>query len=220
MNEKSTSCKNCKRTVKYTKRLKYFCNQKCSDQLRHKTNYKPKKEVVGEKRQCLFKDCIVFVHYYPEDLVNERNKFCSPQCYNGSMRTGRYKHCEICEVRYYSKLSEVGKRRHFTCGEECRRIRIIRNNIRKKRKNRIYTRVDKAKRDRLSQEAALWRKQVLERDNYTCVICHKSSGELHADHIKQFAFYPNLRFVLSNGRTLCKGCHRKTKTWGNSKRPT
>lgn len=59
-----------------------------------------------------------------------------------------------------------------------------------------------------------WRKAVFERDGYTCNKCGKIGGDLHADHIKQFAFHPELRFELSNGRTLCKKCHRKTKTYG------
>lgn len=63
-----------------------------------------------------------------------------------------------------------------------------------------------------------WRKSVFERDGYTCVICGAKSvkGEsvyLEADHIRPFAHYPELRFDLSNGRTLCKDCHSKTDTY-------
>lgn len=61
-----------------------------------------------------------------------------------------------------------------------------------------------------------WRKSVLERDNYTCQICgekEKVSGKLEADHIKQFAYFPELRFDINNGRTLCKDCHKQTDTY-------
>jgi 5-methylcytosine-specific restriction endonuclease McrA len=34
---------------------------------------------------------------------------------------------------------------------------------------------------------------------------------LEADHIKPWAYFPSLRFELSNGRTLCRPCHDKTK---------
>ena len=67
---------------------------------------------------------------------------------------------------------------------------------------------------RNSLKAKQWRIQVFERDNYICQECGKQGGELNADHIKPFALYPNLRFELLNGRTLCVPCHRKTATYG------
>lgn len=68
---------------------------------------------------------------------------------------------------------------------------------------------------RTSLEYKQWRKAVYERDNYTCVHCgDNKGGNLHADHIKPFAYHPELRFEIDNGRTLCSDCHRKTDTWG------
>lgn len=69
---------------------------------------------------------------------------------------------------------------------------------------------------RASLEYKLWREAVFVRDNWTCVWCLQRGGELHADHIKPFAYYPELRFAIDNGRILCVSCHRKTDTWGKS----
>ena len=70
---------------------------------------------------------------------------------------------------------------------------------------------------RTSLEYKLWRKSVFERDNYTCQICgikgNQTGGYLQADHIKPFAYFPELRFELSNGRTLCRECHKETPSY-------
>lgn len=67
---------------------------------------------------------------------------------------------------------------------------------------------------RHSIEYKLWRTAVFERDNYTCVWCNKRGGVLNADHIKPFARFPELRFAIDNGRTLCVPCHKSTDTYG------
>ena len=70
------------------------------------------------------------------------------------------------------------------------------------------------RRIRTSLEYKLWRKAVFERDSYKCVWCDKN-GILNADHVKPFALFPELRFAIDNGRTLCKECHLTTDTYGN-----
>lgn len=67
---------------------------------------------------------------------------------------------------------------------------------------------------RSSFKYKVWRKSVFQRDNYTCQSCGQRGGELNADHIKPFALFKELRFELSNGRTLCHNCHTKTDTYG------
>lgn len=68
---------------------------------------------------------------------------------------------------------------------------------------------------RSSPEYKLWRTAVFERDNFTCIWCgDNNGGNLNADHIKPFAYFPELRFEIDNGRTLCISCHKKTDTYG------
>lgn len=70
------------------------------------------------------------------------------------------------------------------------------------------------KRIRRSLEYRVWREAVFKRDGWRCLWCGQRGGKLNADHIKPFSQFPDLRFDLSNGRTLCVLCHRKTETWG------
>lgn len=65
-----------------------------------------------------------------------------------------------------------------------------------------------------SKEWKAMRKMVFERDNYTCQECGVRGKELHPDHIKPKSQFPELVFEISNVRTLCKPCHKKTDTYG------
>jgi len=63
-----------------------------------------------------------------------------------------------------------------------------------------------------------WRKAVYERDDHTCQKCFvKGSGKnLNAHHILPWALFPELRFEVENGITLCKTCHKRYhKVWGH-----
>ena len=57
-------------------------------------------------------------------------------------------------------------------------------------------------------EYKLWRSSVFERDNFTCVECKAHGVRLEADHIKQWRDFPELRYDINNGRTLCRVCHQ------------
>lgn len=64
------------------------------------------------------------------------------------------------------------------------------------------------KRIRKSPEMSVWRNNVFERDCYSCQYCGYDKGHIiRAHHIFPFAEYPDLRFVVENGVTLCERCH-------------
>ena len=52
-----------------------------------------------------------------------------------------------------------------------------------------------------------WGAAVKARDGNVCQHCGSNDGELHAHHIKPWIDYPELRFDVANGITLCPPCH-------------
>jgi len=116
-----------------------------------------------------------------------KRKFCSREC-RGIYEKGR---SISIERRLKISLDRRGSKSHFWKGGITKYTKAIKNKI----------------------EYRLWRENVFKRDNWTCVICKIRGGYLEADHIKPFSLYPELRFVLDNGRTLCKNCHKKTDTY-------
>lgn len=107
------------------------------------------------------------------------------------------------EHRERIRLSKLGKSRPDIAGKNNHNwkggITLINEKIRK------------------SPEYKLWREAVFKRDNWICIWCGKYSGRLNADHIKPFSLFPELRFAIDNGRTLCIPCHKKTNSYGFKK---
>jgi hypothetical protein len=63
------------------------------------------------------------------------------------------------------------------------------------------------KRGYKSEQFKQWRSAVFLRDGHTCQGCGQVGGYLTAHHIKSFALFPDLRYEVGNGVTLCEPCH-------------
>ena len=118
--------------------------------------------------------------------------------------------CKICKKKVYTQPAQLKYRARKTCSLECRG-ELARVRAEERRKKFGYTKHQLDRLARYSPEARDWRVAVFKRDDYTCQICHTRGTYLEADHIQPFAYFPELRFELSNGRTLCRPCHDKTK---------
>jgi len=81
--------------------------------------------------------------------------------------------------------------------------------------------VSTEKRLRASYKNKLWRNSVLERDEYICQKCG-AQDNLHVHHILEFSKFPEQRFNINNGITVCMSCHedihkRSFPNWLNGK---
>ena len=69
------------------------------------------------------------------------------------------------------------------------------------------------------ENCSKWSKSVMERDNYTCRICGNYKDKHNAHHLNSWDTYPDQRFDVDNGVTLCVTCHisfHKTYGYGNN----
>lgn len=63
--------------------------------------------------------------------------------------------------------------------------------------------------NRDTYENILWRTKVYERDGYTCQVCGDNrGGNLIAHHYDSYTDFPEERYDVSNGVTLCETCHK------------
>lgn len=62
---------------------------------------------------------------------------------------------------------------------------------------------------RINGNKKSWRIGIFERDNFTCKSCgDKTGGNLVAHHLNCYKFFPEQRWDIDNGITLCSKCHR------------
>ena len=73
----------------------------------------------------------------------------------------------------------------------------------------IDTEIRQSIEGRRSAEYKAWRAAVFARDEFTCRVCGERGGRLNAHHIKKYSVFPELRYDISNGITLCEGCHKE-----------
>lgn len=161
----------------------------------------------------MYKNCLhcfkEFHKPYHESVYvwNNIRKYCSKECLNKS-KIGKPAWNKGLKGIHLSPNTEFKKGHKTVIAPLENRRTGVKNN---KWKGGITPINEKVRKSIKYKE---WRKKVFERDNFTCQSCGTRGGDKHADHIKPFALYPELRFSLENGRTLCVPCHKETDTYG------
>jgi hypothetical protein len=54
-----------------------------------------------------------------------------------------------------------------------------------------------------------WRRFVFERDGYSCAVCGGAKPRINAHHILEWSKYPDKRYDVDNGVTLCTKHHQE-----------
>jgi len=167
-----------------------------------------KKPRNGSVVQCLL--CEVLFYKNPSRIGVYNRTFCSREHFILYLKKESFKFsCYVCGKDKETQPYQMKIRKRPTCSIKCRSV--LQRQDAEERRKKGYTKHQIDRLERYSPEAENWRKAVFDRDDYTCQICFLRGGYLEADHIKPWAYFRELRFEITNGRTLCRMCHDKTK---------
>ena len=143
------------------------------------------------------------------EIKVQNNRAYIERLRNGNIekRFGKVCVCEECNKLFFATTDQIKKDYGKFCSHRCAKLG-------KRNPNWQGGLTSINQRIRCCSEYKKWKKSVLERDSYACQLCC-SEEDLQVDYIKSFAFYPELRFDVNNGRTLCVVCHKETDTYLN-----
>mgnify|MGYP001564505939 CR=1 FL=1 len=175
----------------------------------HKLLIYKTKPRTGVVRKC--SNCNIEVYKQPCHS-HRKNSYCSKKCHMEHLKKNSFFFpCMICEKKVFTQPTQIKYRHRKTCSVVCKSA-LLRKRAEERRIKFGYTKHQLDRLARSSPEAQRWRKEIFERDDYTCKFCGIRGSYLEADHIKPFSLFPELRYDLLNGRTLCRKCHDTTKT--------
>ena len=172
--------------------------------------------------------CGADVYTYPKDHSTGRGKYCSRACNlegrsRGMVTKSGKENPMYGRKRPKSEIENqkaaIAKNGHFRKGKhlsEEHKRRIGASNTGKcakekhpKWKGGITYQNSK---QRCSWPYRQWKKQVFERDDYTCVRCG-SRERVVPHHILDWAHYIEERFAVDNGICVCHICHMDLHNW-------
>lgn len=158
----------------------------------------------------------VFLNKHKEQV------YCSQKCWGSDTAHKALSACITCKKEFRPKtLVKANK----YCSQECYWKWMKGNTSGDKCQNWRggITKKDKLERGKFRNYI---QKQVFERDDYTCQLCGIRGKDMTVDHIQPWAEYIELRFNISNCRTLCQSCHyeitfgkpkpKHIKSWGHN----
>ena len=219
-NRVTITCVNCGeiheiKASRLNKSRRHFCSATCRDTFCGKEKRKYPL-LVGN---CLYCGGEIIAKY--PGMNKASRKFCSYSCNtsykNKNLPVSKERRKKASERMKNLWLNEAYRKK---MSSEERKNKLSNINSGSKSHFWIDGRTDKNRTLRSCAKYKDWRKAVFLRDNFTCQVCKKRNVAglnlvLNADHIKPWSQFPELRFDINNGRTLCLECHLQTPTFGS-----
>lgn len=141
-------------------------------------------------------------------------KYCSYAC-RGAWRSAHFsgannpnwkggvgvKECQFCGNPFTHEILTTFNKMKF-CSKPCADMGGFRY-----RGKEHWNYSESARRKNRGGSHRKWVNAVISRDGATCQQCGATNVELHAHHKESFREYPEKRFDVDNGITLCYRCH-------------
>ncbi len=200
-------CNNCGKEVwRSPSRLKKFRNTFCSKGCHNKYMYKE----VSIKCD----HCGIGFNKNLAKYLKAKSHFCSARCQHRFIRGVNHQNYNTVVIKCSQCRKDVARcpsllRDNVFCDQKCYGDWVSENNRGENHPNWTGG-TDESRRLRGTKEWADWRREVYERDDYTCQLCFLKGLELQPHHVRRRVDYPELTFDVGNGVTLCKECHYKT----------
>lgn len=166
-----------------------FCNKECYLAFHTQNTKEYNCEVCGKK--------------FKSSQHQNANRFCSRECYNKFHNIqDKERICPTCGKIFIARTSE-----DKYCSQECH-LKQLHSTYKDENHWNWQGGISKENDRHDSNEYKQWRSQVYQRDNYKCTKCG-SKHKINAHHIYSWSNYPELRYDIKNGVTLCEECHIK-----------
>lgn len=154
------------------------------------------------QRNCEY--CGRIFHTHEGQLKVGQGKYCSRSCARKGSPTRKRERefikCFQCGSEVERHISEIKKRKGDKdfCSSKC----WYEYNQRENHQN-----WQGGQSERMAPGYSGWRRKVLKRDRGFCRLCH-STTKIEVHHIKKFSQYPEIRWEVNNGISLCEDCHK------------
>ena len=215
----SCICKYCGKEFKGDKKNRCFCSKECYTKYNIAENNPKYNSVKCNCDYCGKEITVKKSHYDKFD-----NHFCNMECNhkwqgenwkgenNPNYKNGSVKcNCDYCGKEIVIKKSQYNNSKNHYCSYDCAN-KGHGENIKGENHPNYNPNITQEERElgRNYTEYRDWRKEVFERDNYTCQCCGDNKGHnLNAHHIYGYTEYKDLRTDVDNGVTLCEDCHKR-----------
>lgn len=204
------TCKQCGNPFTSSSTKSIFCSNECTG--------------ISRKNQVSFKCdfCGTLSSDRKSHYDLRTNHYCSQDCMhkhqaiiwkgNGSPLYDRRKiKCDYCKKEFEIPEYSYTQNKHHYCSNECssKHRSILYRKENHPRWNFDLTQEEREL-ERNYPEYTNFRKEVYERDNYTCRCCSDDKGgNLLVHHLDGYNWYKEGRTDVNNGITLCEKCHKE-----------